>query len=77
MSVAVDHLLQEVMLLPLESQTELVEAILERSEPSEDFLRYQVGIVARRMQSVRDGTSSLIPAEEAHARVLEALKLRV
>lgn len=76
MSDAVAHLLEEALLLPSESQTELVEAILERTEPSRDFLDHQLGIVTRRMQSVRDGTSSLIAAEEAHGRVMQSLRLR-
>jgi Putative addiction module component len=76
MSVAVAHLLEEALLLPSESRTELVEALLERSEPARDFLDHQLGIVMRRMQSVRDGTSSLIAAEDAHDQVMESLKLR-
>lgn len=76
MSIAVAHLLAEALLLPSESQTELVEALLEHSEPSRDFLDHQLGIVMQRMQNVRDGTSPLIAAEDAHNRVLESLKLR-
>jgi hypothetical protein len=76
MSVAIAHLLEEALLLPSESRTELVEAILERSEPSRDFIDHQLGIVRRRMQAVQEGTSSLIAAEDAHERVLESLRLR-
>jgi hypothetical protein len=76
MSAAVTHLLEEALLLPSESQTELVEALLERAEPSREFLDHQLGIVARRMQNVRDGTSTVIAAEDAHDRVLGSLRLR-
>jgi hypothetical protein len=76
MSAAVAHLLEEVLLLPIDSQTELVEAILEHSEPSRDFLDHQIGIVTQRMQRVRDGTSFLVAAEDAHSRVLKSLKAR-
>jgi hypothetical protein len=75
MSVIVEHLLESVLLLPKDSQAELVEAILERSEPSRDFLDHQLGIVRRRVQSVQDGSSLLIEAEDAHKKVLESLKL--
>lgn len=76
MSVAVAHLLEEALLLPIESQTELIEALLERAEPSRDFLDHQLGIVARRMRNVRDGSSRMVPAEDAHDRVLVSLRLR-
>ena len=76
MSVAVAHLLKEALLLPLESQTELIEALLARAEPSRDFLDHQLGIVARRMQNVRDGSSTVVLAEDAHDRVLASLRLR-
>jgi len=76
MSAAVDHLLKEALLLPAAFQTELIEALIAHSEPSQDFLDHQLGILTRRMQSVRDGTSTLISAEDAHTRVLETLKLR-
>ena len=74
MSAAVAHLLEEALLLPTESQTELVEAILERTEPSQDFLAAQLAIVKRRMQNVGEGRSALIEAELAHNRVLDLLR---
>jgi hypothetical protein len=76
MSAAVAHLLEEAIRLPMESQTELIEALLERAEPSRDFLDHQLGIVARRMQNVRDGTTTVVPAEDAHDKVLASLRLR-
>lgn len=75
MSILFDHLLESVLLLPTDSQTELVEAILERSKPSREFLDHQLGIVRHRVQSVQDGSSTLIAAEDAHKKVLESLKL--
>ncbi|TDU81607.1 hypothetical protein EI77_00917 [Prosthecobacter fusiformis] len=74
MNAAVCHLFEEVLLLPSEARTELVEAILERSTPSEDFLKQQLEVVAGRMENVRTGASKLIPAPESHASVLASLK---
>jgi hypothetical protein len=76
MSVAVAQLLKEVLLLPADSQTELVEAILEHAEPSRDFVDEQMTHVTQRMENVRQGLSELVPAAEAHERVLAALKPR-
>lgn len=76
MSSDVAHLLEEALLLPTEAQTELVEALLERSEPSLGFLDQQVGTVIRRMQKVRDGSSTVVSAADAHDQVLDSLKLR-
>lgn len=76
MSAAVAQLLEEALRLPTESQTELVEAILERFEPSRDFLDEQLAKITRRMENVRTGRSTLVSATEAHERVLSALKLR-
>jgi|GEM_PF-1612029 len=76
MSVAVAHLLEEALLLASDSRTELVEAILERSSPSEEFLEGQMEVVVRRMKNVADGVSNLIPAAEAHEKVLASLRPR-
>ena len=77
MSVAVAQLLEQVLRLPQESQTELIEALLDRAEPSREFLDHQLGIVTRRMQNVRGGSSTVVPAEDAHDRILASLRLRV
>ena len=76
MSVSVAHLLEEALLLPLESQTELIEALLERAQPSREFLDHQLGIVSERMKRVQQGSSTVIDAGEAHDRVLHSLKVR-
>ena len=76
MSVSVTHLLQEALLLPPESQTELIEALLERAEPSKEFLDHQLGIVIARRTRVEQGSSTLIDAGEAHDRVINALKMQ-
>ncbi|MEN3943672.1 addiction module protein [Prosthecobacter sp. SYSU 5D2] len=76
MNAAVAHLFEEVLLLPSDSRTELVEAILERSAPSDELLKQQLEVVARRMENVRTGVSELTPATEAHASVLASLNLR-
>jgi hypothetical protein len=64
------------MRLPSDSRTELVEAILERSEPTEDFIAEQMEVVCRRMERVRQGITQLVPAAEAHEAVLAGLQYR-
>lgn len=73
MTAAVADLVEAALLLPSESRTELVEAILERSDSAPGFIAAQMETVRRRMDNVRTGKSALIPAEEAHRRVREAL----
>jgi hypothetical protein len=72
----VTNLLEEAMLLSSESRIELIEAILEQSAPSEEFISQQVAEVERRMKNVRDGSSHLIPEREAHERVVDSLTER-
>jgi Putative addiction module component len=76
MSVSMTHLLEEALLLPLEEQTELVEALLECAQPSEEFLDHQRGIVSARMKRVQQGSSFLIDASDAHEQVQHSLKIR-
>lgn len=74
MSAVTAQILQQAMLLPWEDRTELVEAILEQSQPTDEFIQTQMEIVSRRMEQVRVGQSRLIPAEEAHAAVLARIE---
>lgn len=76
MSTAVAELLAAAMRLPSDSRTELVEAILEQSAPTENFIAEQMTLVGQRMERVRQGSSQLIPAAEAHEAVLAALDAR-
>ena len=76
MSVSVTHLLQEALLLPPESQTELIEALLERAEPSKEFVDHQLGIVSVRRTRVEQGSSIPIDVGEADDRVISALKIQ-
>jgi hypothetical protein len=76
MSTTVANLLTEAMLLPPEARIDLVEAMLERSSPSEEFMARQLEVVNQRMENVRTGVSRLIPADEAHESVLGSLKFR-
>ncbi len=73
MTATVTSLVEQAMSLTSESRTELVEAILAEAKPSDAFLSDQMKIVRQRMNNVRDGRSELVPAEEAHRRVREAL----
>jgi hypothetical protein len=65
--------MEEVLLLPGEERTELVEAILERSTPTDGFIRQQMSVVSDRMEDVRADRSRLIPAEDAHREMRKAL----
>lgn len=76
MSASVSHLLEEALLLPQESQTELIEALLERAQPSREFLDHQLEVVNERMKCVQQGSSTLIDAGAAHERVLNSLKVQ-
>lgn len=73
MTATVANLVKQAMSLPNDSRTELVEAILAEAKPSQEFLADQMKVVRQRMDNVREGRSELIPAEEAHRRVREAL----
>ena len=73
MPARVEHLIEEALLLPTASRTELVEAILESSAPSSKFIAQHMDLVLRRMDDVREGRSQPVPAEEAHRRVRQTL----
>lgn len=73
MTSAVERLVQEALLLPSESRTELVEAILESSPPTSEFIDQQMVIVLDRIENVRTGRSALVREDEAHRSVREAL----
>ena len=73
MTGAVAHLVEEALLLSNESRIELVEALLERSAPSKEFVTQQMQTILERMDAVREGRSELVPEEEAHRRVRQAL----
>jgi hypothetical protein len=76
MSAAVSELLAAAMSLPDESKSELVEAILECSAPSTSLISEQMSLISARMERVREGLSTPIPAAEAHKAVLAGLRLR-
>ncbi len=73
MTSTVERLVQEALLLPSESRTELVEAILESNSPSPEFIEEQMTVVLQRIENVRAGRSVLVPDAEAHRRVRESL----
>ena len=73
MITAVAQLVEKALLLPSESRTELIEALLERPPPSDGSLAEQMGIVAERIANVRNGKSTLISETEAHQSVLASL----
>jgi len=73
MTATMTNLLEQAMSLPNDSRTELVEAILEKSKPSAEFLAEQMSNVRQRMEDVRAGRSALVPAMDAHHLVREAL----
>ncbi len=73
MTASVAQLVEEALRLPDEARAELVEAILERSRPSPEFMSEWMETVKERMADVEGGRSPLIPAEEAHRQVRDAL----
>ncbi len=74
MTTTVAQLVEKALLLPSEDRTELIEAILEGTPPSNSFLTDQMELVAERMENVRNGKSTLISAEDAHRIVLDSLR---
>ena len=73
MTTAVAQLVEKALLLPSESRSELVEAILEGPPPTDAYLAESMELVTERMANVRDGKSTLICATEAHQSVLDSL----
>jgi len=73
MTAEVSELLEKAMLLPQEAREELAEAILERSEPSEEYMAELLEVVEQRMENVRTGKSKLTSAEDAHRSVRKML----
>ena len=74
MNATVAELVEKALLLPTEARAELLEAIWEKQPPADDFITSQITVVAGRMDNVRNGTSPLIPAADAHRMVLESLR---
>ncbi|MBG7607860.1 MAG: addiction module protein [Verrucomicrobia bacterium] len=73
MTAAVKQLVEAALRLAPEERDELVESILEQSEPDQEWTDSWVAECERRMEDVRSGKSKLIPAEEAHRRIRQAL----
>ena len=73
MTAAVTHLLDEALRLPDRSRIELAERILDNTPPPASAIAKQMTTVRKRMANVRAGRSRLIPAEEAHRQVRQAL----
>lgn len=74
MTATASHLLEQVLRLPEDDREELLENILDRSLPSAGFVAEQMITVRRRMDDVSERRSQLIPAEEAHRQVREAIR---
>ncbi len=74
MTAEVAELLERALQLPQEAREELADAILEHSEPDEEYMAELLKVVEQRMENVRTGKSKLIPAEEAHRSVREMLE---
>ena len=74
MTATVAQLVEKALLLPAEARSELVEALLERSMPSQALLSEQILEVEQRMARVRGGESGLIDEETAHTSVLNSLR---
>ncbi len=64
MNAAVAELLEKALLLPQEEREELADAILDHSEPDEEYMAELLKVVEQRMENVRTGKSKLIPADE-------------
>lgn len=74
MPTTVEHLFQQALSLSNDKQTELVEALLEQTNPSISFLSEQLADIGKRRENVRLGQSHLTPAADAHQQVRESLQ---
>jgi hypothetical protein len=74
MTTNVAELVEKALLLPVEEQCELVEAILAGNTFPAELIEEQMRLVEERMERIAQGRSVLIPADEAHQFVLDALK---
>ena len=75
MSPAVTHLLQEAAKLSAPERAELADRMVERLalDIPPDMEQAQLAVVRRRMRQVAEGSVTLIPGEEALARVRSLL----
>lgn len=73
MTAEVRQLAKEALSLSNEARIELVEVILQESNPSTEQLSQQMSVIRERMQRVEQGQSELTPAKEAHSSVRQAL----
>ncbi len=73
MNPAVKHLVEEALRLAPEDREELVESIIEQSGPDQEWTDAWVAECNRRMEDVGSGKSKLIPEEEAHRLIRQAL----
>jgi putative addiction module component (TIGR02574 family) len=75
MSMSVEQITDEVLVLPSEARALLADRLVESLDPAEDGYIHQLWATEarRRLDDVRSGRVKTIPGEEALARVRQAL----
>jgi Putative addiction module component len=74
MTVTVDRLFQDSLLLSDESRLKLAERIVESVEPDESIFTAQVAEALRRDREMDEGLSQEIPGEDALRSVREEIR---
>ena len=74
MTAEVEELVEKALRLREQDRDELVDAILDHSDPPEDWLAHWIPIVHERMENVRNGRSETIPAETVFREARERLR---
>ncbi|MGB5283416.1 MAG: addiction module protein [Polyangiales bacterium] len=75
MTSATKKILEDALALPEEQRATLVAALNESLEAAEDDLSpHWKAEIARRIEAVERGESSLIPGDEVEARIRETLR---
>ncbi len=69
MTGAVKHLVEEAMRLAPEEREELVETLLSKHEPDEEWTKAWDEEIQKRLEDVKTGKAKLIPSEEVFRRM--------
>lgn len=69
MSTSIEQLQSQVLELPAEDRARLLELLLASFEPKSDAQEAWINEAVRRRDEVRSGTVSMVPGDEALARI--------
>ncbi len=73
MAATISEILQDALQLSVASRIELAERLIETTPVPQELIDEQMNLVRERMARVAAGTSDIVPAEQAHKLVRDAL----